>query len=247
MTPKVTLISYTQDADAILIFTKSTRLNMTPGLLDDIKSWPAERKREELEYMARTVPSSWEMCDYIFAIENVTRAFTHQLVRTRTGSYAQQAMRITQMGDENKPFAYSTGATVAADPLRQATYESIMRVLNHAYSNLIEKGASVEDARGVLPTNICTNIVAKFNLRTLSDLAVKRGTGRTQDEYRTVLNQMLEAVEAVHPWAGLFLRPKRHDTAKRVLALADRLRAEGHIDAANALTKEGEILSRELK
>ena len=39
---KVSLISYTQDAIEILIFTKNTRLRMAPAGLDEIKSWPEE-------------------------------------------------------------------------------------------------------------------------------------------------------------------------------------------------------------
>ena len=88
---KVTLIYATPGAIDLLLFTKSTRLQLTPGLMDEIRSWPEERKLNELRYMAKTVPSSWEFVDLIFSIEDVTRAFTHQLVRTRTASYAQQA------------------------------------------------------------------------------------------------------------------------------------------------------------
>ena len=67
---------------------------MSPGLLEEIEGWSAQKRQNEIEYMANTVPSSWEFCDYSFMITGVTRAFTHQLVRTRTASYAQQAMRV---------------------------------------------------------------------------------------------------------------------------------------------------------
>jgi thymidylate synthase ThyX len=78
---KVTLINYTHNAMDLLIFTKNTRLTMSPDRLEEIAKWPLERKWNELEYMANTIPSSWEFCDYTFMIEGVTRAFTHQLVR----------------------------------------------------------------------------------------------------------------------------------------------------------------------
>ena len=53
---KVTLINYTQDASTLLLFTKSTRLMMNPGLMDEIRSWPEDKKLSELEYMANTIP-----------------------------------------------------------------------------------------------------------------------------------------------------------------------------------------------
>ncbi len=91
---KVTLISHTQDAENLLIFTKATRLTLSPGLLDEIRSRPQEDKMRELEYMANTIPSSWEFVDYVFLVEGVSRAYTHQQVRTRAASYAQQTMRV---------------------------------------------------------------------------------------------------------------------------------------------------------
>jgi thymidylate synthase ThyX len=50
-----------------------------------------------LDYISKTIRSSWEFVDYTFQITGVTRAFTHQFVRTRTGSYAQQSQRSVDM------------------------------------------------------------------------------------------------------------------------------------------------------
>ena len=57
---KVTLLNHTPNPVETLIFTKQTRLAMTPGLMEEIHAWPRERKLEELQYMARTIRSSWE-------------------------------------------------------------------------------------------------------------------------------------------------------------------------------------------
>jgi thymidylate synthase ThyX len=81
----VTLINYTPDALETLIFTKNTRLRMSATGLDEIREWPEEKKAKELEYMKNTIQSSWEFVDYVFLISDVTRAFTHQLVRHRVG------------------------------------------------------------------------------------------------------------------------------------------------------------------
>lgn len=201
---KVTLISHTQDAIELLIFTKNTRLTMSPDRLDEIKRWPMERKWNELEYMANTIPSSWEFIDYTFMIEGVTRAFTHQLVRTRTASFAQQTMRVLDVST-GKGWDYATGLSIKDKPELEAIYQGTMSTIDHAYKSLIREGATIEDARGVLPTNILTNIVMKINMRNFVELIYKRSSPRVQQEYRDVLAAMQSAVLDVHPWMGLFI------------------------------------------
>ena len=94
---KVTLVNYTSDAKDLLLFTKNTRLMNVPNAYDMIKDWEEEKKQEELDYMLKTIKSSWEFIDYVFEIRDVTRAFTHQFVRNRLGSYAQQSQRTVDM------------------------------------------------------------------------------------------------------------------------------------------------------
>jgi hypothetical protein len=90
----VDLIEHTASAAELLIFTKQTRMEMTPGMYDAIKEWSDERKQAELDYMLHTIQSSWEFVDYVFLITGAPRSLTHQLVRTRTASYAQQSQRL---------------------------------------------------------------------------------------------------------------------------------------------------------
>jgi|SRR5215469_940355 len=206
---KVTLLHATPNAIELLIFTKNTRLKMSPTGLQEISEWPEEKKMKELEYMSTTIPSSWEMVDLIFCIEGVTRAFTHQLVRTRTASYAQQAMRIVDMTN----FEYYAGPSIKNndDKLLENFYDHTMSTINESYQTLIKAGAKPEDARGVLPTNILTNIVMKINLRNFSDLVKKRLTPRVQDEYAEFIQQAMAAVLYEWPWARMFIIPKGYE------------------------------------
>jgi len=206
---QVSLIDYTgcgspdaaRHAANVLVFTKQTRLQMKPGLMEEIASWPQSKIDSELQYMANTIPSSWEFVEYKFLINDVTRGFTHQFVRTRTASFAQQTMRVLDVDG----WDYGTGPTVAEEPDRRAKYDEAMRKIDEVYRTLIEMGAKIEDARGVLPTNIHTNIVAKFDLRTFSDTQRKRASTRTQGEYRSIMEAMRAEVLRVHPWTIMFL------------------------------------------
>lgn len=223
---KVTLINYTKDAVETLLFTKSTRLNMSPDLMFDIHEMSEEKKMEELQYMSRTIPSSWEFVDYTFLIQDVTRAFTHQLVRNRHGSYAQQTMRILNVDG----FGFEVGPTIKNDKHLDFIYKEEMNDIQDTYNCLIENGASIEDARGVLPTNIHTNIVAKFNLRTMAEIVSKRSSPRTQGEYRDVLEGMYQAIIEVHPWAEMFLKDRKVEAAAKLDAFI-----KSHSDGAHAL------------
>lgn len=215
---KVTLISHTQDAENLLLFTKSTRLNLSPGLMDEIRNWPLSRKLEELEYMANTIPSSWEFVDYTFLVEGVSRAYTHQQVRTRAASYAQQTMRVLNMGD----FDYIYTDAIAASPYAKEIVDQVLNGIKVAYHDLLSAGYAPEDARGILPTNISTNIICKFNLRTFSDMAKSRTGGRTQGEYQRVINAMVDEVLAVHPWAEKFLFNHERDYFNEIEEYAKR-------------------------
>jgi len=243
---KVTLLDFTgKGADdpadyaaSLMIFTKSTRLQMSPGLLEEIMAWSHEDKMAELAYMANTIPSSWEFCDYTFMIERVSRAFTHQFVRSRTFSFAQQTMRVLDM----QGWEYATGPSITSEPHLTRAYDSAMINANWAYRWLVSNGAAIEDARGVLPTNILTNIVAKCNMRTFVELVRKRSSPRVQGEYRNVLLAMQDAVKQVHPWISMFIERdferaakdldeeiasiEDRDKATRMLKLVDQMRAQ---------------------
>lgn len=212
MKPKVDLIDYTgagyidkvgaaNYALSILLFAKDTRLEMSPEGLAEKLRMPYEDKLKQLEYVVNTIPSSWEFVDLTFMIRNVTRAFTHQLVRTRLASYAQQTMRTLDVNG----WDYATGPTIAASEPASGVYDGVMEEIAKGYKTLIDAGIKPEDARGILPTNIGTNIVMKLNLRTFIDLVRKRGSLRVQDEYRQVVQQMTSEALRVYPWLQEFL------------------------------------------
>lgn len=194
---KVELLSVTPDALNLLLRTKNTRLKFD----SDPATWPEEKREEHLAYMRDTIKSSWEFCDYVFRISGVTRAFTHQLVRTRHGSYAQESQRTVDVrgSDVIPPF----GALTVE---QQHGWDRAASTALHAYGILVDSKLPVQDARGILPTNMSTSIVAKFNLRTLHDMSKLRLCTRAQGEYQSVFRAMRELVVGAHPWASDFLQ-----------------------------------------
>jgi flavin-dependent thymidylate synthase len=205
---KVTLLDYTGSglenparyAANLLLFTKSTRLEMDANSFLNIASFSEDKILEELKIMSNTNPGSWEFIHFTFLIRGVTRSFTHQLVRTRTASYAQQSLRVVKVED----FSYGTGPSF--DRLTIGAYKNTMDNSFQCYKHLIDSGVTVEDARGVLPMNTHTNICMTINMRNFISLARKRASLRAQKEYRDVLDAMVIAVEDVYDWFYIFYK-----------------------------------------
>jgi len=197
---RVSLIEFTSNAAELLIFSKRTRLHMSADSYREIFSMSEEDKQKELSYIFNTIGSSWEFVDYTFMINDVSRAFTHQLVRHRAGvSFAQQSQRTVDMSGFNY---HSSGATEKSE-----IYHQEMNRIRLAYNEMIDQGIPPEDARGILPTNVLTNILMKINLRALSDMLKVRLCYRSQGEFRSVAEELRRKVVEVHPWTGNILAP----------------------------------------
>jgi len=244
---KVDLIDYTGlcsfdpwYAARLLIYTKSTRLTQNEETRNKIALMKDEEIEQELDYISKTIRSSWEMVDYTFQITDVTRAFTHQLVRTRTASYAQQAQRVVDMSD----FEALMPETVAANKEASTMWRELMIQIMKTYKAMSERGIPNQDCRGVLPTNVYTNIIMKANLRTMADLLAKRKNLRAQGEYADVAREMEKRILEVHPWAEPFLNPERTRTPALDKLLADALGTSGPLDKPeiNAALKELDAL-----
>lgn len=195
---EVKLISVTPNAWELLLGTKSTRMRgKDPATMNE------EEKREHWAYMLDTIRSPFEFVDYIFEISGVSKNFTHQFVRTRTGAYQQETSRALDMSENGTviPEAFAEDAELA-----RLFYDAIADA-NCYYTKLIDAGAELQDARSILPSNMETKIKAKFNLRTLSDMSKVRLCTRTQGEYQTVFRAMRELVLKEHPWADSLLQP----------------------------------------
>ncbi len=193
---KVELISFTTDALTLLLRTKGTRLAH-----DDPATWPEEKRLAELAYMKDTIKSSWEFVDFVFRVSDVSRAFTHQYVRTRAGAYAQESQRTVDARDNGAIDPETYPSTVAEALWHKGIADSFAR-----YAKLVDNGMPPQDARGVLPTATSTSIIAKFNLRTLHEMAISRLCVRTQGEYQNVFREMKSRVVEVYPWAEPFIR-----------------------------------------
>lgn len=200
---KVTIKSYTPNALELLVGTKTTRMRgKNPEEMSESELY------EHFQYMLDTIKSPFEFVDYIFHIEGVSKNFTHQLVRTRIGAYQQETSRALEVNahDTIIPDAFQPSDRPEDSQAYMMMWHDAIADIDAHYRAMIDSGVALQDARAILPSNMPTAIDAKFNLRTLSDMAKVRLCARTQGEYQQVFRLMREEVLKLHPWADPLLQ-----------------------------------------
>lgn len=222
---KVELIDYTGVGRAdqtwhaadVMIFTKQTRLNLSSGLMEEIKAWSVEKKQAELDYMAKTIKSSWEFIDVTFLLSGVSRAVAQQITRTRTASYAMQSMRVTNASE----LGVVEGKKLEGQQLE--LYRAAVDSAKQSYKELVEAGVALEDARGVLPLNTECNLVCKYNFRSATDLIKARKSLRAQGEYGEIVREMERLIIEAWPWAKPFLESDKDIAVQMLEAVAKEI------------------------
>lgn len=136
-----------------------------------------------------------EHCCFTFAIEGISRACSHQLVRHRIASYSQQSQRYVNA--EN--FDFVIPPEIAEDYNLQREYKDWMRETMNMYSKLVGLGIKKEDARYILPNATTTNIVVTMNARELLHFVSLRSSPRAQWEIRGLAQEMLRQLKEVAP------------------------------------------------
>ncbi len=145
-----------------------------------------------------------EHASFTFAVEGISRACSHQLVRHRLASYSQQSQRY--VGKEGG-FRYIMPPSIKNDEEGQKLFEDLMEAIAEKYGRLAEllmkHGASREsareDARFVLPNAVETKIFITMNARELLHFFNQRLCNRAQWEIREMALAMLKLVKQVAP------------------------------------------------
>lgn len=193
---RVTLVHYTPNPE--LTVAMAAKLCYSSGSIDKTREGLTPERVASLLRAVREAGhlSTYEHAAFVFGIEGVSRALTHQLVRHRIGcSYSQQSQRYVKMAG----FDYVTPPSVAANPEARAAFESAMREAGRAYEALLGMGVHQEDARYVLPNACETRLVASFNGRSLLHFFELRCCERAQWEIRQLAYAMLDLVRGVAP------------------------------------------------
>ena len=220
--PRVSLLSMTADplgeiAAGAAMYTGKVKRSLADVTHEERKYYLAEMQKTKLK-------APLELVNLHFLFENVTRAFTHQLVRQRTAVYMQESMRFAVKEDmasavalppSLEMFAGGVGAERAAqiwadydlegwtpnDPVERqyVFWRQAVETIAGSYKALIALGMPAEDARGLAPTAVKTRVHYGTNLRALLDHAGNRLCTQAQFEWRAVFAGIANAIRNYNP------------------------------------------------
>ena len=136
------------------------------------------------------------------------RGFTHELVRHRLASYSQESTRYVNYGKKD-------GGITAIDPCcvygwspdsdEYDVWYTAMDNAEDAYLGLLERGIKPQQARGVLPIDVRTEIVCTANLR----------------EWRLIFK--LRCARDAHPIMQYLMIPLMQEFSSKIPLLFDNL------------------------
>lgn len=168
--------------------------------------WPGESDEGLVEEQLKgglTVPL--ESVVYTFAVKGVSRACTHQLVRTRVGAgFSQQSLRWCDIRDFNvrMPKSFFKNPTLVKE------YEELIEKARRVYDMAYHSDVPYQDARFACPIGTTTHILLTYNFLSLRNVCATRLCEMMQWEINHVAKLMKEEVTRVHPVLGNALVPR---------------------------------------
>lgn len=145
----------------------------------------------------------------------IDRGVSHELVRHRMASYSQESTRYCNYSKEK----FGREITVI-DPFfltgeKRTVWEESMKQVEEAYFNLLDLGATPQEARSILPNSLKTEIAVTMNFRSLRNFLSLRCSPAAHPQIREVaiplllyLKKKLEPLFADIPYDESF--PQEH-------------------------------------
>ena len=193
---KVELLFHTPDPERAIA--TAARLCYAPvGATELLETMPEDRVEKVLNTILSSGHfSTLEHASFTFAIEGVSRALTHHLVRHRVASFNQQSQRYVKFKDSIETIKPSS---IAENATANEIFDTAIAQVTEAYKQLLSLDIPAEDARFLLPNAAETKIVVTMNARELHHFFSLRCCNRAQWEIRELAWAMLDLVKPIAP------------------------------------------------
>ncbi len=132
---------------------------------------------------------------YATAHFRIDRGVSHELVRHRLASYAQESTRYCNYKDKDIEF-------VRPSYLNESSYElwtNAMLTAEEAYNQMIKNGCTPQQARAVLPNALATTIVVTANLREWRTIFKLRCAKDAHPDMRYIMLRLLSDMYKLFP------------------------------------------------
>jgi thymidylate synthase (FAD) len=177
-----------------------------PGLNPNVSRIRTDRR----EYFANILRSGHgsvlEHANYSFALRNVSRVFTHELVRHRAGSaFSQESLRYVRLTD------IGFRVPPALEPVREQVLSIVERLEEFQVSAAKELGIDEDGVpfhvkkevtsalRRLAPIGLSTDIIWTANARTLRHVIEMRTAEGAEEELRSVFEEIARLMQVEAP------------------------------------------------
>ncbi len=127
------------------------------------------------------------------------RGVTHEMVRHRLASYSQESTRYCNYAKDKFGSEITVIEPAFDNDEQRAEWVAAMEASERCYLNLLEKNASPQMARSVLPNSLKTEIVMTANLREWRHFFALRCDGAAHPQMREVADMAREILAAEIP------------------------------------------------
>jgi thymidylate synthase (FAD) len=178
-----------------------------PGLNRNVTRVRADQGEYLGNILSSLHGSVLEHANYTFALRNVSRVFTHELVRHRAGSaFSQESLRyvrLTEIGFRVPP---------ALEPIRDQVLSLVEQLEEFQVSAAEQLGIDDEGVpfhvkkevtsalRRLAPTGLSTDIIWTANVRTLRHVIEMRTALGAEEELRLVFDQIAQVLSHEAPF-----------------------------------------------
>lgn len=129
------------------------------------------------------------------------RAISHEIVRHRLASFSQSSTRYCNYSKDKfnneitvvRPFFFPVGTAKYNDWLEA------MKACEKMYLTLIERGATAQEARSVLPNSLKTDIVVTANIREWRAIFKQRTAKAAHPQMRELMCPLLDELKETIP------------------------------------------------
>jgi thymidylate synthase (FAD) len=187
-----------------------------PGLNPNVTKVRTDRREYFANILRSAHGSVLEHANWSFALRNVSRVFTHELVRHRAGSaFSQESLRYVRLTD------IGFRVPPALEPIREQVVSIVEQLEELQVSAAGELGIDEQGVpfhvkkevtsalRRLAPIGLSTDIVWTANARTLRHVIEMRTAEGAEEELRLVFDQVARIMQSEAP--GLFQDFTRSD------------------------------------
>jgi thymidylate synthase (FAD) len=129
------------------------------------------------------------------------RGVTHELVRHRLAAYSQESTRFCCYAKErfDSEITFIKPCFWKEDSAKYMIWHDTMLVLEQVYMDMIQRGATPQEARSVLPNSLKTEIVMTANLREWKHVFKMRCSKYAHPQMREVMVPLLFEIQSKIP------------------------------------------------